>query len=374
MTVEDLPAGTLKKTPLYPNHVSAKAKMASFAGFLMPIQYQGIIAEHMATRTKAGVFDVCHMGEFLVHGPSALGDLENLLSAPVHSISVGQCRYNLLCNDQGGVIDDLICYRLSEERFFLVVNAATMEGDFAWFQGHRSKSTSMENLSERTAKIDLQGPASPKILQKLLEGPIASLRYFRFMHARYRGREVLVSRTGYTGEIGFETYCDNALAIEFWNDCLQMGAEPAGLGARDTLRLEMALPLYGHELSAQRNAGESGLSRSIAADKTFIGCSAVRDPSRLQSRLVCLSLPSRKAARAGDELLGADGQVTGSVTSGSYAPSLGHAIAMGYVRITDSKPGTMLTIKGERGELSALVQEAPFYREATARRKMEEFL
>lgn len=374
MTEEDLPTETLKKTALYPCHVAANAKMSPFAGFLMPLQYQGIIAEHMATRTKAGVFDICHMGEFLVHGPSALTDLEYLLSAPVHTLGVGQCRYNLLCNDQGGVIDDLICYRLSEERFFLVVNAATTEVDFAWLQAHRSKNTSMENLSEQTAKIDLQGPASPKLLQKLVEVSLASLRYFRFTHARYRGREVLVSRTGYTGEIGFEIYCDNALAVEFWNDCLQMGAEPAGLGARDTLRLEMALPLYGHELSALRNAGESGISRSIAADKTFIGCAAVRDPSRQQSRLVCLSLQGRKAARAGDALVGADGQVTGSVTSGSYAPSLGHAIAMGYVRITDSKPGVRLTIKGDRGELSAVVQEAPFYREATARRKMEEFL
>jgi aminomethyltransferase len=374
MTANAPSTESLKKTSLDSCHLAAKAKMAPFAGFLMPIQYQGIIAEHVATRTKAGIFDTCHMGEFLVHGTTALADLEKLLSAPVHSIRIGQCRYNLLCNDRGGVIDDLICYRLAEERFFLVVNAATQQGDFAWLQAHRTESTAMENLSEQTAKIDLQGPGSPKIAQKLVEGPLASLGYFRFMQARYRGQEVMVSRTGYTGEIGFEVYCDHALAIAFWNDCLQLGAEPAGLGARDTLRLEMALPLYGHELSAERNAGESGLSRSIATDKEFIGCSAVRDPSRLRSLLVCLSLEGRKTARAGDALVGADGQPTGSVTSGSFAPSLGHAIAMGYVRTTDSKPGTRLTIKGERGDLSAVVQEAPFYRDATARRKLEEFL
>jgi aminomethyltransferase len=374
MTAENSPIESLKKTALYSCHLAAQAKMAPFAGYLMPIQYQGIIAEHLATRTRAAVFDTCHMGEFLVQGPTALPDLEGLLSAPVHSISVGQCRYNLLCNEQGGVLDDLICYRQGEERFYLVVNAATQEGDFAWLQAHQSKNTSMENLSEQTGKLDLQGPAAPKIMEKLVNGPIASLGYFRFMHTLYWGHEVMVSRTGYTGEIGFEIYCDNALAAQLWNDCLELGAEPAGLGARDTLRLEVALPLYGHELTADRNAGESSLARSIAADKEFIGCAAIRDPALLKSRLVCLSLEGRRAARAGDALVGADGEGTGAVTSGSFAPSLGHAIAMGYVRNIDSKPGTRLTITGERGNLSAVVQEAPFYREATARRKLIEFL
>jgi aminomethyltransferase len=364
----------MKKTPLYEAHVDLGAKMAPFGGYDMPIQYEGIIAEHNATRQGATVFDTCHMGEFRITGATAVADLERLISAPIGSMETGQCRYGLFCNEAGGVIDDEITYRMGPEEFMIVVNAGTQEQDFEWILSKVSAGTKVENLSEATAKLDVQGPGAPKIVQAMLEQALAGMKYYRFAENRYRGERVLVSRTGYTGEIGFEIYCPSEMARTMWDDCLSRGIKPAGLGARDTLRLEMGYPLYGHELSADRNAAESGFERSIASDKDFVGSSVVLDPGTSRERLVGLLFAERRAARQGDAVLNAQGEHIGTVTSGSFGPSVGTAVAMAYVKKELAVSGTSVQVSTGRATLWAKVHDVPFYAEATARKALAGFL
>jgi aminomethyltransferase len=364
----------MKKTILHDAHVALGAKMAPFGGFLMPIQYEGIIAEHTATRTAATVFDTCHMGQFRISGPRACEDLERLVSAPVSAMEVGQCRYGYLCNEQGGVLDDEITYRLAPAEFMMVVNAGTQDADRAWITSHLSPGTAVETLSPDTAKIDLQGPTSAGIMRQIAELPLDGMKYYRFAQNRIAGERVLVSRTGYTGEVGFEIYPPQAMARSVWDRCLSLGAKPAGLGARDTLRLEMGFPLYGHELSAERSAAEAGFERAIAPDKDFIGAAAVRDPARAPQRLVGLVLDGRRAARAHDTVADSTGKRAGEVTSGSFSPSLGVSIAMAYVDKGCAAPGTTLAVRTERAELPAVVVHTPFYARATGRRPLREFL
>jgi len=340
----------------------------------MPIQYEGIIAEHQAARTATALFDTCHMGEFRIQGPSACADLDALVSSRVDTIQVGQCRYGLLCNPEGGVIDDEITYRIADDEFLMVVNAGTQDGDYEWVASHLSADTTIENESDRTAKLDVQGPGSAKLLQQLLSARLDELKFYRFQHSTCGDRPVLVSRTGYTGEMGFEVYCDVQTGVELWDELVERGATPAGLGARDTLRLEMGFPLYGHELSADRNAAESGLLRSIAVDKTFIGSDIVLDEARRKQRLVGLALEGRRAAREGDTVVDSEGRQVGVVTSGSFSPTLGRSIAMAYVDTGVAAAGTALSVRTARADLPATVTETPFYREATGRRPVREFM
>ena len=364
----------MKKTFLYNIHLSLYAKMAPFGGYEMPIQYEGILAEHFATRNKATVFDTCHMGEFLITGANAAGDLDKILSCPVGSIKIGQCRYGFICNQNGGVRDDQIVYRLEENDFFMVVNASTQESDIEWIKSNISPGTSVRNLSPETGKIDFQGPLSAKIIKQLLQKPIDDLKYYHWMHNFYNNKKIILSRTGYTGEIGFEIYLDEQQTKSFWNDCLSLGAKPAGLGARDTLRLEMGYPLYGHELGENRNAAESGYTRAIAADKQFIGSQVVLDPGCAHDVLCGIRIEGRRTARSGDSISDTSGAVIGSVTSGSFSPSLSCAIAMGYVKKEHCGIGTRLIINTGKTELTGAVTEMPFYKQATARRKLSEFL
>jgi len=364
----------MNKTILHAEHLALGAKMAPFGGFDMPIQYEGIIAEHKATRNAVTIFDTCHMGEFRFSGPQACADLEGIVSSPVGSMAVGQCRYGFLCNPEGGVIDDEIIYRMGDDEFFMVVNAGTRVNDFAWIRSHLSEGTSAEDVSESTAKLDIQGPESAKLVQDLLAESLAGLKFYRFTHNRYREESVLVSRTGYTGEIGFEIYCPLELAVELWREALEKGARPAGLGARDTLRLEMGFPLYGHELNEQRNAAESGFTRAIATDKTYIGSNAVLDQAKVTNSLVGLELEGRRAARQGDLIRDESGVDVGVVTSGSFSPSLGMSIALGYVPKTHAQVGTHVAVTTARGELTATVSSRPFYKDATGRRPLRDFL
>ncbi|MBD3390993.1 MAG: glycine cleavage system aminomethyltransferase GcvT [Chitinivibrionales bacterium] len=364
----------LLKTPLHRRHLELNAKMGPFGGYDMPIQYEGIIAEHLATRRASAVFDTCHMGEFLFSGSTVVDDLERLVSCPVASMKVGQCRYGFICNEAGGVLDDQIVYRLGDNEFFMVVNAATQPADYEWLTSHMSDTTSRENLTDATGKIDLQGPAAPKIMQRLMDELVGDMKFYRCKHNRYRGRKILTSRTGYTGELGFEVYCDPDLAVRFFDECLENGAKPAGLGARDTLRLEMGLPLYGHELNAERNPAESGFTRSISNDKEFIGSHRVLDSAAARDALVGLELSSRRAARAGDKVLVPDGAPVGEITSGSYSPCLEKAVALAYVRKDSAALGAMLHIDTGRQHLEAAVVELPFYKEATGRKRMEDYL
>jgi aminomethyltransferase len=363
----------MKKTPFYEKHLELGAKMAPFGGYEMPIQYKSIIFEHTATRQGATLFDTCHMGEFSFRGSDAVSDLERILSCSVASITPGQCKYGFICNDSGGIIDDQILYRTGVDEFFMVVNAATEPTDFKWITGHLSGGTEAENLSEKTAKIDLQGPASPKICQKLMDEPITGLRYYYFMDNRFRGEQVLLSRTGYTGEIGFEVYGSPEVIKQLWDDCMTLGALPAGLGARDTLRLEMGYPLYGHELNTETNAAWSGFARAIG-DKPFIGSEAVFGPDGDAQRLCALAIDGRRTAHPGNLITNAEGRNIGNVTSGSFSPSLGRAIALGYILAEYGYSGNEVTIVTERGTLQAAVTIAPFYTKASGRKPLGQYL
>lgn len=362
----------LQHTCLHDLHLSLGARMAPFGGWDMPIQYTGILREHEATRTGATLFDTCHMGEFRTEGPGALNDLEKLVTCDIGTLKVGQCRYGLLCNEAGGVLDDLLVYRLAAAAFMIVVNASTQDADFEWIRSRLSHGTTIRNLVGTIAKIDLQGPASPRILASLTQG-LTDPGFYRFTHVQYRNRETLVSRTGYTGEIGFEVYTVPEEAAGFWKAAMDLGAVPAGLGARDTLRLEMGMPLYGHELSVDRNAAESGFSRAISTGKSFIGASAVRDPALSPQRLCGIEMVGRRAARNGDRVE-VGGRLGGVVTSGSFGPSVGKAVALAYVNREYAAPGTGVSIITERGTLEGRVVPLPFYHNATGRRPMRDFM
>jgi aminomethyltransferase len=364
----------MKKTFLYKSHLSLSASMAPFGGFDMPIRYEGILTEHFRTRKEATVFDTCHMGEFSIKGPSSIVDLDKIVSCDIATLAVGQCRYGLICNENGGVLDDQITYRLGEQDFFMVVNASTQDADFEWITRNISAGTSIVNLSAETGKIDLQGPRSPGIIAKLLKHPIDNLKYYHWMDNEYSGRKIIVSRTGYTGEIGFEIYLDEQRTVQFWNDCLELGAKPAGLGARDTLRLEMGYPLYGHELDRDRNAAESGFSKAIAAGKEFIGSEAMRASGNVHNTLCGIKLDGRRTTRNGDSICSGDGQVIGRVTSGSFSPSLGCAIAMGYIAVPHSTAGNPVYLDSSGHRLPGTISKIPFYTSATARRPMRDFL
>ena len=362
----------LTNTVLAERHAGLGARMGPFGGYWMPIQYEGILKEHAAARESIALFDTCHMGEIHVTGDTAEEDLERLVSCAVGSLPAGRCRYGLLCNESGGVLDDLLVYRFGAADFMLVVNAGTRQRDLDWVVSQCSTETVVEDRSFETAKIDVQGPGSPRLLESLMDWSLAELRYFGFMRNRFRGHDVLLSRTGYTGEIGFELYCEAGLGPEFWDACIEGGATPAGLGARDTLRLEMGMPLYGHELDSDINAADSGMTWAIA-DKEFIGSAVIRAAAG-DRRLAGLLLDGRRAARHGDAVVDCGGREIGRVTSGSFAPSLGQAIAMAYVDAAFQAAGTAVRIRTARSELEGTVCARPFYRGGTARKQMREFL
>lgn len=362
---------TVKHTPLYDTHVALDARMAPFGGWDMPIQYDGILVEHAHTRSNVSIFDICHMGEFEIAGPSAEADLERLLTQSVRGIREGQCRYGYLLRDDGGVLDDLTCYRFAADRFMLVVNAATCDQDAEWIRGHLSPGTRFEDLSPRTAKLDLQGPQSREAVEKAVGIRLPDLKYFSFTETHLLGTPCLLSRTGYTGEWGYEIYFPWDEAARFW-EAFTAGGEikPAGLGARDTLRLEVGYALYGHELSTGRTPVAASRGQFIDTGKDFIGKPAVvRDlEGGVPRYLAGLQLETKRAARAHDPVL-ADGQTIGEVTSGSVAPTLGVAIAMAYLDAAWCQPGRKLEIDVHGKRLPATVAEWPFYKDGTARRK-----
>ena len=362
-----------RKTALYDRHRKLNARMTTFGGFWMPAQYGGILSEHMAARSAAALFDTCHMGELRFEGSGSLDTLELLVSCDLASISRGQCRYGLLCNPEGGVIDDLVVYCLSEREFMVVVNASTLAGDYEWIVSHLRGDCAVHNISDETAKIDLQGPGSPQMLQKIMDRRIEDLKYYGFGENAFNGREVLLSRTGYTGEVGFEVYGDPDIICLLWDLFMEEGAVPAGLGARNTLRLEMGYPLYGNEWNTNRNAAQAGMKRHISETKRFIGCEAIRGAPDPGERLVCVAIEGRRAAREGCQIYTEEGNAIGSVTSGSFAPSLGHAIAMGYIETSFSSVGTRI-IADSSGKLKGCVVVPPFYKRGTARNPLETWL
>ncbi len=360
----------MKHTPLHEEHSTLGARMAEFGGWDMPIQYEGILAEHQHTRTQTGLFDICHMGEFELSGPAAAADLENLLTMKISTLAVGQCRYGFMLNEQGGVIDDLTCYRLGDERYMLVVNAATLDGDADWIQKKLSSQTVFTDRSGELAKLDVQGPQARADLETVVGQPLLHLGYFKAEPFHALETEFLLSRTGYTGELGYELYFPASEAVRVWRALLaNENIKPVGLGARDTLRLEMGYPLYGHELSSDRTP--AGVSRGmfIKKEADFIGREAVfqalENPSEL---LVALEFESKRAARAGDPVFQSlEKNPVGEVTSGSLSPSLGKAVAVALVKPECAEPGMVLHVEIRGKYFPARVVDLPFYKSGTAR-------
>ena len=337
----------------------------------MPIQYEGILAEHHHTRTACSLFDICHMGEFLVTGKTAEADLERLLTQRISTLQEGQCRYGYLLNEAGCVLDDLTCYRLGDERYYLVVNAATTARDAAWIRERLSSETVFKDVSAATAKLDIQGPKSREAIEQVIGARLPELKYFYAAPCTLLGEECLVSRTGYTGEWGYEVYFPASEAERFWKAFLAHDQiKPGGLGARDTLRLEMGYPLYGHELFEDRSPLGAGRGLFVDFTKLFIGREALlREKAAGSTKvLVGLRLETKSAARAGDVVKLVNAPV-GFVTSGSLAPSLGVAVAMAYVDAEVSTPKQELTIDARGRSLSAEIVDLPFYKNGTARKK-----
>ena len=364
-------AATIRNTPLRDSHARRGAKFMNFGGWNMPVHYKGIIHEHKHTRSAVSVFDIYHMGEFLLKGAQSQGDVARLISNSVEKIRVGQCRYGLLLNESGGILDDLITYRLEEDTYMLVVNAGTTEADAGWIRDHLSPGTTFRNISEETAKIDVQGPRALEALSDATDIPLRRLAYFHFHRGKLWEFEALISRTGYTGELGYELYVSPDAADAIWERLLEHPlVEPAGLGARDTLRLEMGYPLYGQEMDEGRTPYEAGLDSYIKPEKDFIGRDALlrQRADGISQCSVGLLLEGRQAARHGFPILH-DGVQVGEVTSGSFSPSLGRAVSLGYVPWDHRAPGTRFEIRSGRRMLPAEVVSLPFYKKGTVRIK-----
>ncbi len=358
---------TLLQTPLTAWHKAQGAKMAGFAGWDMPIQYAGILAEHEHTRTQASIFDICHMGEFLIHGTGAAKALSEAVTHNLETLKPGKCRYGFLLNEQGNMLDDLIVYRLEEDSFMLVVNGACAAGDFAALQQRMPEGVILEDVSEKTAKIDLQGPVSIEVLEAFMGESFRHLGYFSFEERDFMGEKMLISRTGYTGELGYELYLPWEKALPLWEKLLQDArVKPAGLGARDTLRLEAGLPLYGHELDDKHNPTEAGMGKMLTSLASYVGH---EHAGQVGEVLLPLRIEGRRAARAGDKVCIADGQEVGVVTSGSFAPSLGYVIAFAWVAVEHAGK-TEFLVSAAKTSLPATVVALPFYAKGTARTKL----
>jgi aminomethyltransferase len=366
---------TLKRTPLHEEHVALGGKMVAFAGFSMPVQYPtGIRAEHRAVRQACGLFDVSHMGEFVVRGPDALRLVQTISVNDAGRIDVGQAQYSAMCRESGGVVDDLLVYRF-EDRYMLVVNAANLAKDWAWVTRHaEGLNVEVEDASDATALLALQGPAARAILGPLTDVALDAVAYYRFTEGEVAGLAAVVSATGYTGEDGFELYLDAQQAARVWRALLDSGEAhgliPAGLGARDSLRLEVGYALYGNDLDEEHTTLESGLGWVTKLDKgDFIGREALaaQKAEGVKRRLVGLRLTGKGFPRPGYDIV-SDGKVVGVVTSGTVSPSLGHGIALGYVPSELSKPDTALQIDARGRSVEAVVHKPPFYTEGSIKR------
>ena len=347
----------LKRSPLHDRHVAAGARMVPFAGWEMPVQYEGVIPEHMAVRRDCGVFDVSHMGEFEVEGSGAREFLQSVLSNDLDRIGPGQAQYTLLTNEQGGIVDDLIVYERDPERFLLIVNAANREPDFAWLRNHELADVELRDVSDDYALLAVQGPRS---LERL---GLPDAAAFTFADGEIDGVRCTINRTGYTGELGVELLVDADDAGKLWDRVLERGAVPCGLGARDTLRLEVCYPLHGNDIGPETDAISAGLGWVCALDKEFSGVTELRrvkedGPAR---RLVAFTMDDPGIPRQGMAILGAAGDAAGEVTSGSHSPMLERGIGLGYVDAGLAQPDTELTIDIRGRQRRATVVKKPIY-------------
>jgi len=354
------------RTTLYETHLSLGARMVPFGGWDMPVQYTGILGEVAAVRTSTGLFDVSHMGRLYISGSRSTEFLDWVLTGSVDSLRVGRARYCMICNEAGGVIDDTIFYRLSEDRYLLIPNAGNRNAVVSWFQRWIAEKfpagCALEDRTQTTALIAFQGPGTPEIMDLLCAEPPSSMRPFAWQENQFQGEPVFIGRTGYTGEDGFEIVIDNAQAELLWKSLMDHGAVPCGLGARDVLRLEAGLPLHGHEIDETTTPIEAGLERFVRFDKEYVGASVLRKQHEqgVERKLVGLQLPGRSAPRPGYTIFD-QGQKVGQVTSGSYSPTLDTSIAMGYVVERSATAGRALNVDIRGRIVSTLVAPLPFY-------------
>lgn len=357
------------KTALYDTHVKYGGKMVPFAGFLLPVQYgTGVITEHMAVRKACGLFDVSHMGEILCEGETALENLNYLLTNDFTNMADGQARYSPMCNEEGGVVDDLIVYKIRDRHYFIVVNAANKDKDFTWMKAHQLPGTELIDISERVGQLALQGPKAEEILLKLTAKENLPVKYYSCIPGKEAaGICCLISKTGYTGEDGYELYMAAEQAPALFEALMDVGKEegliPCGLGARDTLRLEAAMPLYGHEMDDTVTPIETGLSFAVKMKKEFVGKDALEAKGEPERIRVGLKITGRGIIRE-HAVVYADGAVIGETTSGTHAPYLGYPVAMALVKKGYAAPGTLVEADVRGRRVAAEIVALPFYKRA----------
>ena len=360
----------VRRTPLYDAHQAAGGKLVEFAGWEMPVQYSGVLQEHRAVRTAAGLFDVSHMGEFRVAGDGAESFLQAVTPNDVAKLQPGRIHYSGLLTEQGTYVDDLLVYRLTEDEFLLVVNAANAAKDLEWLQRHKGAGVTLEDVSSDYGLIALQGPRAEAILAGLTSTDLTAIRYYAFVQGEVNGRAAIISRTGYTGEDGFELYLAPEDAPAVWDRLLEVGGPeglvPAGLGARDTLRMEAAMALYGHEIDDTITPLEAGLQWVVKLEAgDFIGRQALvaMKEEGLPRKLVGFNVEGRGIARQGHKVL-VDGEEVGFVTSGTFSPTLEKALGMAYVPVSMATAGTPLSLNVRGKLIPAVVVDLPFYKRA----------
>ena len=358
----------MKKTTLYNTHLNLNAKMTPFGGYEMPVQYSGVTKEHLAVRKGVGVFDVSHMGEFMVSGPKAFGLLQYICSNDISKISIGKAQYNYFPNETGGIVDDLIVYRLEEEKYLLVVNASNIEKDWKWVQKHNVDfGAVVEDQSEETALLAIQGPKAIEAMQQLTSAPLTELPYYSHTTATFAGCEnTLIATTGYTGAGGLEIYLPSSKAPEVWDAIMKAGADfdilPAGLAARDTLRLEMGYCLYGNEINDTTSPLAAGLNWVTKLDTGTYNADHLINQKKEGTpvKLVGFVLKNRGIPRAGYSIVNQNSERIGAVTSGTQSPILSQGVGLGYVSSNYAKPGTQIAIQIRDKESLAEVVKLPF--------------
>lgn len=352
---------TLKRTPLYAAHLEWGAKMVPFGGWEMPVQYSGILEEHAAVRECVGLFDISHMGEFLIAGPNAEAVLNELFSNDLRKIAVGAAQYTLLCNENGGIIDDLIAYRIESSVFLVIVNASNIEKDFTWMNARASKAVVLDNLSDQMGALALQGPVAAKVLTEA-----ATIPHFGVGRLRVFGKQCWIARTGYTGEDGFEIVCDAADTRTLWTGLLErgktFGIKPCGLGARDTLRLEMCYPLHGNDITEKTTPIEAGLGKFVSFDKgMFVGRDALLEQKEkgAHRKLIAVTMTEKSPPPRPHYAIFANGRKVGEITSGTPSPTLGVGIGMGYVEAAEARIGAPIEIEIRGRKFSAVIEKKP---------------
>lgn len=357
----------MKRTPLYNEHIKLGAKIIEFNNWQMPVQYTNIIDEHMTTRNKACIFDTSHMGEFLIEGKDSFKFLQRILAKDINKLENGKCSYTVMCNENSGIIDDLLVYRFNNRRFMLVVNAGTIEKDFRHLISNKENfDVEIKNASNEIAKLDIQGRKAERILQKLTQANLNELKRFGFKEILFNVIKILISRSGYTGEDGFELYFNKEKAVEMWNKILEAGKEhglkPAGLGARNTLRLESCYSLYSHELNENISPIEAGIPFTVSFDKEFIGKKALEKIKATQKRIIAAFEMLEKGIPRQNYKIVKNNKEIGYVTSGTMSPTLKKGIGLALIEIGYSQPETEIDINIRDKLYRAKIVKKPFYR------------